>query len=374
MISFSLGNVLYSRSYGGPDIEGGTGIISTDDGGYIVSGYTSTADTNFGLSNGMAIKLDSTGNIEWQTTIGDSLHAEYTADIVRTIDGQIASLGTKNTQHWKDSAEFYLVKMNLSGEILWEKTYKGLGFARGYKIMEQTNGNLILAGQSGTVGASRNAISIYVIGADSTGNVLWEHKYQMDNDDYGSFLWGATYLNDNRMLLTGEARYGRAIMIDSTGAIIWMNDYGDPHIDLSMNTYTYSVNMGVQNRRGEIVLAGIGINSPLNFTNGSNDFCIFQVDSMGKADFSKVKDYVGVKKEYSKPSSESFPSLFSAMSNHENTATGSVNFYNLMGQKITPFNTSTGNASILRNNRSGMIVANMRKGGFKYSGKIVQIK
>ncbi|MBN1760821.1 MAG: hypothetical protein JW863_21005 [Chitinispirillaceae bacterium] len=368
----SLGKVLLSRNYGGTNDDVASYIFSTDGGGFILSGYLMIPDTNYGLYNGIVTKLDSSGNIQWQTTIGDSLHPEDISAAIKTKDGEIALIGTKNSQFWSDSAKYYLVKMNLSGEILWEKTYNGLGYARGSAIIELKNGNFILLGQSGTVGDYRGVI--YAIGVDSTGNVLWEKKYQRQDNDYGSFLYGANHISDNQILLTGMVNIkqqgsttnGRAIMIDSMGEVIWINDY-----ELE------NVTGGVINAKGEIILAGNGsVYSSINFGSSNGDFCIFQVDSTGKADFSKAKDYVGVKKEYSKPAFESFPSLFSAMSNHENTnGTGSINFYNLMGQKITPrFNTSTRAGSVLRNSRSGMIVANVKNGKQEYSGMLVQIK
>ena len=235
--------------------------------------------------------------------------------------------------------------------------------------MEQTNGNLILVGESGMVGERRSVG--YVLGVDSAGNVLWEHKYQAQQNDYGSYLFDAERFDDNHLLLMGRVyatsnggvNTGRAIMIDSTGEVVWLADYPD----------LTQVTCGTMNSNGDIILAGIGDFSSSVFVGGTGIY-IFQIDSLGYADFSEINDYVGVKNSSPAPSFKSIPTVMQAL---EYSPDGSfqVDFFNLQGQKIT----NRLNMGLIKHSESGskgsgMVIARMKKENYSHSATILRIK
>src|ERR1700694_4794985 len=67
-------NLIFSKAYGGTDIENGGSIAVTSDGGFVLAGttFSNNGDVsgNHGKSDVMIIRADSTGKKIWEKTIG----------------------------------------------------------------------------------------------------------------------------------------------------------------------------------------------------------------------------------------------------------------------------------------------------------------
>jgi len=83
-------NFLWKTCFGGSQIDYGTSLKHTLDGGFIVSGISNSTDGNLTLNNGgmdvWVLKLDSVGNLEWQKSFGGSSQ-EDSYSIIQTNDG-----------------------------------------------------------------------------------------------------------------------------------------------------------------------------------------------------------------------------------------------------------------------------------------------
>ena len=64
------GNVLWDKTYGGSADDQATGISKTNDGGYVISGFTASSDgdvtENGGFHDYWIVKVNNTGDIEWE--------------------------------------------------------------------------------------------------------------------------------------------------------------------------------------------------------------------------------------------------------------------------------------------------------------------
>jgi hypothetical protein len=107
----SIGNVIWSKNYGGSEEDNSDKIISTSDNGFLIAGSTSSYDYDITFMHGdediWIIKIDSLGNIEWQKCYGGS-GSENMSNIVKSSDGNFLVLG-KTTSTDGDIIE-YLVK------------------------------------------------------------------------------------------------------------------------------------------------------------------------------------------------------------------------------------------------------------------------
>ena len=125
----------WQKTIGGNYVDELKSIEQTADGGYILGGYSNslisgdkTAD-NFGLGDYWIVKLDETGNITWQKSIGgdkdDNLFAlMQTKDKGFLLGGNSNSNATNSKKKGNGKGtDFWVVKLDESGEILWQETY-----------------------------------------------------------------------------------------------------------------------------------------------------------------------------------------------------------------------------------------------------------
>ncbi|KKK64030.1 hypothetical protein LCGC14_2988330, partial [marine sediment metagenome] len=130
--------ITFEKTYGGSNQDYGSSVEQTTDGGYIIAGRTSSFD----IANGdvYLIKIDSIGDTIWTKTYG-WIAADYGYSVQQTIDGGYIVAG-------ETGADFYLIKTNAIGDTLWTKAYGGLSGEYGYSVQQTTDSGYIIAGFS----------------------------------------------------------------------------------------------------------------------------------------------------------------------------------------------------------------------------------
>jgi len=121
----------FSKVFGEFDAEMGYSIHETQDGGFIISGATSSywatdslpkiAMPTHGVTNAIVVKIDSIGEQEWIKTFGGELF-ESAFNAKETSDGGYFFAGYTNS-FGKGLYDFWLVKLDEGGQKTWEKTY-----------------------------------------------------------------------------------------------------------------------------------------------------------------------------------------------------------------------------------------------------------
>jgi hypothetical protein len=160
------GEVEWQKTYGGTDSEQAAAIISDGGDGYVVVGDTRSTDGEVSGNNGSrdlwVLKLDSAGNLEWQKAIGGS-SLEMGTDIVRAPDGGYIVLGNALLQK-ENLAVFKLLP---SGEVGWEQTSVANCSERLDAITYTRDGGCIVAGGSLTSDYE------WLVTLDSAGQIRW---------------------------------------------------------------------------------------------------------------------------------------------------------------------------------------------------------
>jgi len=157
----SVGNVQWTKSYGGADLDQAKCVKQTPDSGYIVLLRT----TSFtGFNNIMLVKTDLNGTEQWEKV--------FLANNTQFGNEVIVS---KSSYFIIGSAfsDLYLINTNLNGDTLWTKRYGGTGVDEGYAVQKATDNGLILGGNSDSNGTTNSII----IKTDSLGEVEWQKKY-----------------------------------------------------------------------------------------------------------------------------------------------------------------------------------------------------
>ena len=167
----SLGDTLWTRTYGGSNYDGGYSVQQTHDGGYIVAGYTQSFGA--GARDIYLIKTDSLGSITWTTTHGGT-SPDMAYSVQQTLDGGYIVAG-RTWSFGAGSTDVYLIKTDSSGDALWTRTYGGSEYDWGRFVRQTQDGGYIIAGRTDSFGAGW--ADVYLIKTDSSGEVLWTRTH-----------------------------------------------------------------------------------------------------------------------------------------------------------------------------------------------------
>lgn len=162
---------LWSKAYGGGSDDSAGPIQQTKDGGYIVAGATSS----FGKdgSDFWVLRLDSGGNIEWQKSYG-GIGDDRANSIQQTADGGYIVAGASDSFGEGDT-DFWVLKLDLIGNIVWQKTYGGAGNDDGPLVQQTTDGGYIVGGTTYSFGSGYD--DFWLLSLDSEGIIRWEKTY-----------------------------------------------------------------------------------------------------------------------------------------------------------------------------------------------------
>ncbi len=165
----SLGDTLWTKTYGGLNIDAATFVQQTTDDGYIISGYTESFGA--GLNDSYLIKTDSIGNEVWSKTYGGTNNdALYT--VQQTINNEYICVGY--TQSFGGGmSDGYLLKINSLGDTLLTQTFGGANNENSYFVEQTTDDGFIITGQMTISGFQ----DVYLIKTDSLGNSFCNNQY-----------------------------------------------------------------------------------------------------------------------------------------------------------------------------------------------------
>lgn len=214
------GNPLWNQSFGGTSFDYSYGIKAVSDGGYVVSGMTLSNDGdvsgNHGSEDFWVIKLDSNGNLLWQNTLGGS-GSEYAYDLEEISDGyMVAGYTTSNnfdvTGHHGGN-DFWVVKLDFNGSIIWQKAYGGSGHETARDISLSNDGNIMIAGDTGStngdISSNDGGYDFWLVKIDPDGNIQWDKTYGSPSSETG---YGVSDSPDGGFILSGIT-YGAGLDI-----------------------------------------------------------------------------------------------------------------------------------------------------------------
>jgi murein DD-endopeptidase MepM/ murein hydrolase activator NlpD len=251
----SLGSILWDKTIGGTSGENLQSMGITPDGGYILGGSSSSNisadkhESNIGGNDFWVIKLDAIGNIEWENTIGGN-NEDFLNAIKLTSDGgyivggfSTSGISGDKTETNKGEYDYWIVKLNASGNIEWQKTIGG-NQSDVLNSIEVTEDGYLLGGYSlsGISGDKTEAnigdLDYWVVKLNTGGIIQWQNTIGGVGQDV---LCSVQQTQDNGFILGGysnsgisgdktEASYGRdywVVKINETGSTIeWQKTIG----------------------------------------------------------------------------------------------------------------------------------------------------
>jgi hypothetical protein len=158
------GNLQWTKTIGGPDYDRGESLIQTSDGGYAIAGFTRSFGA--GEADVYVVKLDANGNLQWTKTIGGT-EIDFGHSLIQTSDSGYAITGKTNSFGAGDY-DVYVVKLDANGNLQWTKTIGGPEYDRGESLIQTSDGGYAIAGFTYSFGAGW--ADVYVVKLDKNGN------------------------------------------------------------------------------------------------------------------------------------------------------------------------------------------------------------
>lgn len=221
----AAGEITWQKRYGGGARDYARAIVVANDGnGYVVAGYTESFGA--GSADGWVIKVDNTGNVVWQKTFGTG-GFEHAVSLIPANDGGYL-VAAEGSSFGDGSADVWLFKVDELGNIVWQRAYGGSGWDTAYKIVPVQDGGYVFVGYTTSAGAG--SWDLWVVKLDVYGALVWQKTFGGSNDDRGLQV-AATH--DGGYIVAGfTLSFGAGdkdswvIKLDSAGNVIWQKVYG----------------------------------------------------------------------------------------------------------------------------------------------------
>jgi hypothetical protein len=238
----SAGTYQWNRRYGGNDSDYAWSVQPTSDSGFIMAGQTKSFGA--GAEDVYLVKTNSTGDTLWTRTYG-GIGRDIARSVQQTDDGGFVVAGYTET-FGAGMRDVYVIKISSNGALQWSHTFGGTLNDEGASIQKTNDGGYIVAGKTESFGAVFT--DIYLIKLDSAGNSVCNQgsaatiatiaststgSYGLVNDSVGNIFSAAWIISS----------IGSATAICTTGLNHSDNDnfikiYPNP----AHNTFTISFN------------------------------------------------------------------------------------------------------------------------------------
>lgn len=332
------GDLEWQKSIGGSGFDLLQSIKNTRDGGFILAG-TSGSNSGFqkgeackGITDFWVIKLDATGQEQWQRTIGGSGQDELICAF-QTKDGGYILGGSSSSnpapisnakpdgkstattkadlyaksEKSRGNMDYWVVKLNKEGVIEWQKTYGGQ-YADLLRSMEQTNDlGFILVGYSSSpisgdkTDANKGVGDYWVIKINDVGEIQWQNSYGAEGDDQpylihqtkdGGYIVGGNSSSKNVLtpqggIVSNGTDYW-VLKLDTQGGVIWSKTYDFGKVDILTslvenedNTYLIGGHAKTESGRSIVnkVAKAAGVSKEKD---GVDDYIALKIDSKGE--------------------------------------------------------------------------------------------
>lgn len=253
----SHGNIIWQKTYGSSSSDIPFSFTTTSDGGFLIAAGSMGSDYDVPFHYGaqidmdwLVIKTDSLGDLEWSRTLGGT-NFEGRAGSIFEADGGYYLVSHSNSSDydcndssWHNTAhsdmDYYMLKLDLSGNVLWSKSYGGSDFDQvSYAMWDERDSSIVITGDTKSIdymvqnNTSTLTRSIWVVKTDKDGNFLWGRRIgdTVTNNDAGNIL----PYDNNGYVLAGTAYAAFQLQPGRIGSmdawLFFLDSLGNPYYD-----------------------------------------------------------------------------------------------------------------------------------------------
>ncbi len=255
-------NVEWNRAYGGNAEDHLSSIKQTSDGGYVFGGWTSSLvsgnvsqPSRGGEHDIWLLRVDGNGNLMWEKRIGgndndlmQSMILDQNEDIILAGVSKSGISGEK-TEASFGNQDYWIVKLNLAGGIIWDRTHGGLWVDQAQTIKESPTGIVYVGGYSESpisgdkTSPNKGGTDYWLISIDENGDKLLDRTYGGDANDV---MRDIDFLPKGQLVIGGQSgsdqsgdktedSYGNfdywTIVLDDANNVFWDATFGGGDID-----------------------------------------------------------------------------------------------------------------------------------------------
>jgi hypothetical protein len=299
-------NIEFISALGGSNNDSGQSITATADGGYAILGYTQSSDQDITDKQDdsfdfWVIKFNSQDEIEWNKTYGGAAD-DRGSSIIQTQDGGYAILGHSSSNNGDVTAnaglqDYWLAKLDATGEILWQKSFGYQGADSGLSVIQTNDSGYFISGildvtaSGGQGNTSRNdnrhaGGDYWTLKLSAQGDIEWSKYFggnftdtpesAVETEDNGYIIVGGSDSNDTDISNNIGSYDFWVIKISSSGQLVWEKSFGGNQIDEARAI--------VKSNDGNYVIAGDTRSSDndISSNNGAADLWLIKISTNGE--------------------------------------------------------------------------------------------
>ncbi len=264
----------FKRAYGGVHEEYAYGATPTFDGGTIISGFSTTFSQNSNW-DAWVVKTDWAGNGQWSHHYGKAGREAFRAACQAT-GNQYAFAGFTTSYSRKE--DFYIVKTDSGGSVIWEKAIGGPDNDAAYDIIATSDSNLVVTGYTYSYGLGGR--DMWVMKLSQDGEIIWDVNFGKYYNDMG---YAVKEITDGGLIVVGytdvystKNRYMWMVCLDADGKFLWEKVFDYDGFSMATDVITYD--------DGSIIIGG----QTDSLKNGWLDFWAIKTDFIGNTIWSHI--------------------------------------------------------------------------------------
>lgn len=222
------GTIQWNKSYGGSAENIIYAIQQTSDGGYIAVGSTNAKDgyREDDFPNHWVLKLNSTGAIQWQKAFGWSGH-DRAQSVQQTADGGYIIAGYAYMPSIglglpKGDFDYCVTKLNANGDYEWLKAYGGSGYDKAFSVQQAKDGGYIVAGSSnskdGDVSYNNGDVDYWIVKLKKSGDIEWEKSIGGKGNDEVHCIRST---KEGGYIIGGSSNTHSVVTLTDKGKVVW---------------------------------------------------------------------------------------------------------------------------------------------------------
>ncbi len=307
-------------------------LSQTADGGLVVLGKANAdapalqgktpINAYTGQNDFLAIKLNSSGSVEWYTFLGDAGSDDFASSMTQSYDGGFYLAGQSNANipslqgktpvnAFSSLIDMMVIKINSSGSVEWYTFLGGTGVETASAITLTADGGLAVTGQGGAnipllqgkapLNVFAGSSDFYTVKLNAAGSVEWHTFMGSAVLDTG---WGIVQTSDGGLAVVGTASANIAsvqgktpliayagsndcltLKLNSAGALEWYSFIGGAGLD-QPNAVTLAADGGiVVAGQSNANIASLQGNTPRNAYTALNDFLVVKITLIGAVEW-----------------------------------------------------------------------------------------